>query len=333
MVGVDHQIRNPIVIVGCQRSGTTVLRTMLNQHPDLLVHPLEPQFILGLRQRFGLCVRNVDAALSYVLRHPYVPDGLDRERFVRSCPAHPRGMALKDLVNQYLLAWAGPQSASRRVVLKHPELTFHLGLVDYLFAEPYIVHMVRDPRANVASQLARWPRFRVWEAAMLWRKAVRAARRWRSAGLMPYAEVVYRDLVQNPEASLRKLCWALDLSYTDAMLAFDQEEMQYTPNSPPTVARIRTVDPGRLSLWRHQLTPSDIRLIEVCAQEEMRWWGFEPDRPEVASRTFAMRLLSERLHYGVKTAGRSVKSVGRSLRWRLRAGCLTPHAANSQVER
>jgi hypothetical protein len=144
--------------------------------------------------------------------------------------------------------------------------------------------------------------------------------------------VVYGDLVEKPEATLQELSQALDISYTNAMLAFEQEEIRYSRGSLPTVARFRTVDPSRLSAWRCQLTPSDIRLIEVCAEKEMAWWGFEPEWPEVASRTFATRLLSERLHYGVKTAGRWVKSVGRTMRWRLGAGRPAPHVSAGQVE-
>lgn len=48
----------PILVFGCRRSGTTLLRSMLAQHPDLLVHPKEPQFILTLRDRFGEVLRH-----------------------------------------------------------------------------------------------------------------------------------------------------------------------------------------------------------------------------------------------------------------------------------
>jgi hypothetical protein len=308
-------IQAPIVTVGCRRSGTTLLRSMMSGHPDLLVHPGEPRYILGLWRKFGSTIRNVPAALAYVAAQPNLPDGLSEDGLESACGSS-RQMSLRQLVHCCLQAWGKDELCRKRIVLKHPALVFHLDLLPELFPDVHVVHVVRDPRAAVSSQLSRWPKLSVWEAAEWWRNSVRAGRTWQRRGTTPYTEVQYEDLVLSPGEALGRLCRHLGISYHPGMLKLELETKLYSPDAPPSLVQFSSPDPSRIMLWRERLSPLEIRMVEACCHKEMAWWGYEPVAPRVSAVLFASRLLGEKLRYELKAAIRRIRTTVRQTGWR-----------------
>ncbi len=307
-------IEHPIVIVGSPRSGTTLLRTILNQHPDLLVYPDEPQFILEMYQRYGTTVRNVPAAIAYLAEHRYVPDSVGRETLQVTClQAGP--VPLRYIIACYLRVWGGDNLAAHRIVLKHPELVLHLDLVNELFPEAHIVHIVRDPRANVSSQRARWPQFTVWECSMKWRNAVQAALKWQDSGKTSFSELRYEDLLLTPEQTLRTLCQSLNIPFTAEMLSFNQRETVYTSGGIAEEKKFTAPDPSRLTAWQDRMSTLDICLIEACCKKEMALWDYKLEQPPEQTN-LPLHLASQKIHYRYRVAGRRVKSAFRTLGWR-----------------
>jgi hypothetical protein len=284
-------IAPPVFIVACRRSGTTLLRTMLAQHPNLQAHPDEPQFILGAYQRFGQRFEEGAQAVDYVVHHQYCAPGISAE----SLPANPR--TLSELIHAYLMAWC---DSERQPVLKHPMLILHLDLLDSLFPNATIIHVVRDPRANVSSQRARWSHLSVWECASFWRDAVRNARRWAQRNQGRYVELQYEHLVINPQNTLRTLCTALRIPYTQQLLQFEQNETVFDRTTAATVQRFTGADSSRVNLWQERLSSADIRLIERCCYREMAWWDYALLQPPVAWLPYSGRFITENGHYQLK---------------------------------
>lgn len=305
----------PIVITGCQRSGTTLLRTMLGRHPTMLEHPDEPQFILDLYKRHGNSIKDVTTAVSYITNHPYTPTTVSYHALRKALQTDSK-LRLKDLIQTYIRIWVGDNIHTKRPILKDPALIFHLPLVVHLFPQATIVHIIRDPRANVSSQITRWPHITVWEAAMMWKKAVTHGRDW-AATNSQYIEVSYENLLQNPDEELQSLCQFLRVPFSNKMLDFEQETTIFTPDGTPQQVIHRTVDPSRLFAWKEQLTSTTIKLIEQCCQEEMRLWHYPLLYPTVPPMQYKISLIREQAFYRFKISGKFTKAIGRKLLWRL----------------
>ncbi len=306
---------SPIVIVGCQRSGTTLLRTMLGNHPAILEHPDEPQFILGLYQRFGFEIRDVREAIEYVAGHPYFPKSLSREALESALrPLNP--ISLADFMDTYLAVWAGDAIHGKQVLLKHPHLVFSLGLVQRVFRDPIVIHILRDPRANVLSQRTRWPQFSIWECAMLWRNAVRSARRWAERTDEQYLEVRYEDLVHQPGVILGRLTSDLCLSFTPRMLDFRQETTLFSDAGTPSQVTLTSPDPTRTHRWQEMLSDDEIYRIEQCCRQEMGWWDYPLSDPEGTKKPGTALLLAEMADYKYKNLGRKAMAQVRIIGWR-----------------
>lgn len=306
--------RAPIVIVGCRRSGTTLLRTILEGHPDLLVHPDEPQFFLELYRRYGFSKMNAKSAVEHVLDHPYHAPNVHAQAFSGAGSK----LDLIELARLYVDDWKAGQG-KKRLVLKHPQLVFHLEAVSRLFPGCTIINIIRDPRANVSSQRTRWPQFSVWTCAMYWRNAVRAAGVWGARHPERYLSISYEALVQDPEPTVRRLCDGLCLSFTERLLTFRQSEVMFGPGGSTQIKEFTAPDPSHKDLWKQRLSREDVQLIEYCCAQEMAELGYDPVTAKKLSLPLQLRRFREQIAYRFYTAGKQIKNAVRRLHARLQS--------------
>lgn len=269
---------SPVFVVGPPRSGTTLVRVVLNRHPDL--HVLSETHLWDL----------------WVARHPGLRTG-DRAAFSAYWTAFTStdGFRWLDLppdeVPRLLDGWgrwddvavmtALLEAARRRhgvdrVGEKTPDHARHLDRLLGGFPDARVVHVVRDPRATVASELRH-------DAAWTSDDPVVAARRWArgvtslvGAAEDPRIHVVrYEDLVTRPEATLGRLCGHVGLELTDAMLAPGPGHPDYVHGSRDPWGGI---DPGSLHSWRDQLDGVTLaRIAPVVAHAAARLGYPAPD--------------------------------------------------------
>ena len=306
----------PILVFGCRRSGTTLLRSMLAQHPDLLVHPKEPQFILTLRDRFGEVLRHKKKAILALCQHPYLPADIDPEGLMAKL-SDPTVRSWSDLIYTYLAYWAGEQHLPKQIVLKDPAFTFHLEALGKLFPEARYIHVVRHPYGNVSSQRARWQNASVWECSVWWQEAVTIGHKMAQTQPERCLEIKYEDLVLAPEKTLQLICQFLKIPFAETMVDFTLETLSFSPERPPQAKQFQGLDAERLERWRHFLTPEDLRLIEACCQAEMSWWHYEKAAPPVDDLVFRRRLWREQAGYAVLKNGRFLKQQLRQLKYRM----------------
>ena len=305
-----------IIVFGCRRSGTTLLRSMLEQHPALLVHPKEPQFILTLLERFGYTLRRKEKAVLALGKHPYLPENLDREALIAEL-ADASLCIWPDLIHAYLLFWAKGQNGPAQIVLKDPAFTFQLDAVQTLFPEARYIHLVRHPYGNVSSQRARWQNASVWECAVWWKNAVAIGHHMAQMEPGHCLEVVYEELVLDPAGTLRQICQFLEIPFVRQILDFTLETISFSPEKPPEAKQFHGLDPARLERWRDFLTAEDIRLIEYVCSAEMDWWQYQKLTPAVNKLTFYGRLLREWAGYVLLNNGRLLKKRLRQLKYRI----------------
>lgn len=270
----------PIFLVGCARSGTTLLSTMLHAHSAIAMPP-ETRFLIPVyehRARFGdltdpanrrrLARRLTDKQSRFAdLR-------LDRAGVVDAIVAAPPtlGSAMACVWQEF-----ARDRGKRRWGEKRPAYWREIDVVLRLFPTAQIVHLVRDPRSCVASllQVSWWHRD-VASSTALWVAADRTLRRaGRRLPADSYHLVRYEDLVTDPRTTLTQLCAFLDEPFEETMLDHSEAAADIVPERKTWHARTHgEVDPARMDAWRTRLTPPQVRLIETVAGPAMRRHGY-----------------------------------------------------------
>jgi Sulfotransferase family len=323
---VTHS-RRPVFVGGCPRSGTTLLRTMLNSHPELAI-PHETRVLIdGYRRRamWGdlgdpenrrrLARWVVDRKVSRYRRLSENADELV-EAMVAAPPT------LGSVLGAGFRLFAA-HHGKERWGEKRPSVVLNLDAVFAMFPDAQYVNVVRDPRAAVAS-IRRVGKRYGWGAHGLpggtdtWERSVRAADRWRRR--LPadqFLEVQYEHLVADPSAALARIVEFLELDAAglDAMLHHHESADLRRGTLHSLVSKPVTTE--RLRAWEQGLRPREIAFVESVLGDYMRRYGYEPVAagvkvPERLRRRHKQRRRQMRL----KTAQRRARDLRIRLTYR-----------------
>jgi hypothetical protein len=277
-------------VVGVPRSGTTLLRLMLDAHPELAIPPethFIPAVIRALR-RGG----SADRVADRITQHRRWADfGLDAEELrarIRALDPLEAGPAVRAFYELYAEGQAKPRWGD-----KTPGYATKMRRIAKALPEARFIHVIRDGRDVVASQARRSRRpLPVDIAARRWKRRILSTRN-RAQGVEHYAEVRYEELVADTEATLRRVCALVELPFDEAMLGYheDAEERlaeidrdlparrgrQDLGAGPRIAAHARAdqpPDPGRIGAWRDEMAAEDAAAFEAEAGDLLDALGY-----------------------------------------------------------
>lgn len=277
----------PIFIVGCDRSGTTLLRLMLTCHSSVAVPPESP-FLREMHRRWG------DVRLERPDQVAALCDDLYAVKKFADWRVE-RPVLQSTLIQHLPLDYAGFVEAvyeeygrehdpsAVRWGDKNPTYAMDLDLLWRLFPSATIIHIVRDGRAvlnsfrtaNRKAGQAIWPES-PGAAARLWVRRIDAAAQHRNHP--HYIEVFYEKLVGAPEEELRRLCDRLSLTYDPVMLEFAQvnrqEELVPQDRLAWHGATLQPVQVANADRWRQELDPQAASRFELFAGNHLIQYGY-----------------------------------------------------------
>jgi hypothetical protein len=305
----------PVVVLGVSRSGTTLLKAMLDAHSQLAI-PSESYFIPQLWDRHGAHPRR-DAFVADLTRLEKIAEwAVDPEDVRRRLPERPTfAESVQAIYRIYAESRGKPRFGE-----KTPLYMQYLDVLERAFPEARYVHIVRDGRDAALSLLAmtRRPRLNlsrprgVGDFACAWRREVRAAQRF--GRRHQYLELRYEDLVAEPEARLREVCAFLELEYEPGMLEYHRREDPALYADHPRLAQPPVRDARS---WREELSREDTELFEAIAGDLLSELGYERAYARPGRRT---RAAAERAAYWARVWAWSVALplVRKTPAWRLR---------------
>ncbi|MEA2486305.1 MAG: hypothetical protein QOD46_1416 [Actinomycetota bacterium] len=277
----DHD-SEPVFIVGMGRSGTTMLRLMLHRHPDLAVLSETSFGALVWERRWGFPM--VDPIEPYQTRL--------LNSFVRRLHSEDMEDLQIDWGEYRRKVLAGPNSLNRflrilgemwaqelgktRWAEKTPTHVHYLPVFRKMWPKMTAINAVRDPRAVAASWI-KTGFSRVSDpvaVAVEWRRSVRAAETAASGGAAVLT-VRYEDLVEQPEAVLRKVCAHSSLDYEDQLLEFHEAADESAPHLQWMQNLNQPLSTGNVDKWKEQLSTEEIFYIEVVAGSALEEYGYE----------------------------------------------------------
>ena len=277
----------PFFVVGSARSGTTLLRLILNSHPKLAVPP-ESRFIIEFLPRSeDVNVREYLDSLAGHRRFQSWHVDIDKVRdLIGPHERVPYNVAIEKTFG----AFAAEHGKSRWGD-KTPRYVENIPQLVSLFPDAQFIHLVRDGR-NVALSYAETdfgPKT-IAKAARIWQRRVgRGMQDGRPLGPARYTEVKYEDLVADSEAVVKDICSFLGVEFDQKM--FDEEERakglsdragKYNPHvTGESISRTRS--------WEEDMPPAQVEVFEAIAGDVLTDLGYERrfPSPSAAAKTRA----------------------------------------------
>lgn len=263
---------NPYVfIVGCPRSGTSLLKRMLNAHSQIAVFGESHWIVQLFEEQRGLTPQGL--VTPELISHLVDSPKFNRLRIssvqLETLLAAPHPITYSAFISRIFDVYA--QSQGKALVgNKTPWFVRRIHTLHTLWPRARCVHLIRDGR-DVCLSVANWPTthrnhpalFFTWKedavstAALWWEYMVRTGRQaGESLGPELYYEIRYESLVSHPAEECSRLCAFLRLPYDGAMLSCHEGQTK------PVAARPVT---RGLRDWRSQMSADEDARFEAAA--------------------------------------------------------------------
>ncbi len=309
-----------LFIVGTPRSGTSLLQTLLACHPQ--TRPIPESYLFAdltptVGQANGLpptwrrpipTTLSVPAAQRFItgLRQRRVPDYIDWSQFISDCTIGDR-VNIAQLVRYFFALHA--TGNSQLIIEKTPTHLYFIDEICTLLPDARFVQIVRDPRDQICSfadmiRSARGSSPSLYDLSRAWRIGVEIGRRH---GIR---FVRYEDLVRNPFAVVEPIAKWMGLAFEPAYLERQTEVSDQTrpSNAHWNMRTRRPITQQRISRYRTDLSPLDIRLVETVCRNHMTTYGYTPTSDPLATHL----MLRQQLAHAVRRTGLGCKQGIRS---------------------
>jgi hypothetical protein len=289
-----------LFIVGCPRSGTTMLQQALDRHPRIIIPPETGYFFyfLGHTLKAQRCqLRRITADLG--IDPPPLPRRISR--------ADDAIAFYEELASRYCHLIGQNADGCEYFGEKTPDHLLCIRRIHRLFPDARFVLIHRDGR-DVALSLTKVP----WSPPdyyinfAIWLRFARAQQRAMAMKDLALRCVRYEDLVEDPQAELRRITGFLGVEYTSSMAEGKGRE-----RGVPEWERgwksgaLDQINDSRVAVWRRELATDQLKHVERWGGDVLQALGYPlaTDRAESLPLWFFPRL------YGKHTLWRAQAAV------------------------
>jgi len=271
-------------IIGTQRSGSNMLRLMLNQVPQIaaphpphilqIFFPLLPGYgDLGIEANFQLLAADI---CEYVKANPvsWEMDTLEASQLISRCRQH----TLIDLCTAVYELYAEQHGASIWCCKSMANLQF-IPQIEANGLRPIYIHLVRDGRDVAASfRKAIVGEKHIYHLAKQWKQDQETSEKYcKEYAPDRYARVSYEDLIHDTENTMEKLLGRLNLHYDKHVLEFYKtDEAKHTAEAGKMWNNVtHPVMTHNSNKFLTQLSEEDIALFESIAGDTLEHFGYK----------------------------------------------------------
>jgi LPS sulfotransferase NodH len=307
-----------LFIVGCARSGTTLLERLLNAHPLMAIAPEMHWITNAFRRRRWNASRCLvtHETLGNLVEHEMFPRfNISRDDFLRLVKAGKPIKGAKFMTGFFDLY----RRASGKILVgtKTPSYIQRLMSLHRLWPETKFIHVIRDGRdvclsvldwhhaGRTAGRYGTWTLDPITTTALWWKRKVQLGQEaGRTLGPGLYYELRYEALIADPVDACASVCRFLGIPHDEAMLRFHEGPAPANEiDHPWGPIRDRTRD------WRKQMPAETCQQFEAAAGDLLAELGYARAWPRV-SPDVEKQVDEIRLRFCAEASGRGDRLPG-----------------------
>jgi len=274
---IDEVQKTPIVfILGCPRSGTTLLQSSLNAHPNIIAPP-ESQFINLFYPRFGK-IKHMNAdSISEFVNTLFCEPLFSNLWLLNKAQIEEKLASVAEYLDYPLLCkmlFYQMRENKEKVLLicdKNPRYSLFAKKLLKIFPEARFIHIIRDPRDNVNSNIKRLNKKNTFFLARQWLGFNICIENMKRRFPNKFFTIIYEDMVRNPENTFIPLCEYLAVPYNDAMLNHQFPERLQMYEGQKAYKRAKTahqnllqpINTSNIGKWKNEMSEPDRTITEI----------------------------------------------------------------------
>jgi len=274
-------------ILGRPRSGTTLVRTVFDAHPNISI-PLETIVIPELFPEFGRIkewdkekiIRFFNKAIK--LRY-YSNWSSDSEKLKNDLLKLEGKASYSDFIKTFYLNYVSFYDKNQITLIgdKTPYNSNHIPLLIKLFPKAKFIHIIRDPHEHILSM--KKVDFGSNSALVIsqnWKILNKKIERAKRKNPEKFITVKFEDFLMTPEKFLKEWCEFLSIEYSESMMKFyeikDQVNEHYTPEQVNKVhsSLLKPIVPGKINAWMDKMSKKDAMICEFVTSRYINSYGY-----------------------------------------------------------
>jgi hypothetical protein len=322
----------PVFICGHPKSGTSLLRSLLDSHPQLVVYPEESGFFRRyLPASHGLSLEAKLTLANERLIHIFTWNSTNPPPSQAGFPgrdySHISFEAVQQAMRQSLAAQGCRHDGDllSAAVLAYGQVSGHLteatcrwvektqyderyaGQIFAWWPQARCIHIVRDPRDNFVSYHRKHPEWSAEVFAWSWVNSTQMGmQNVARYGALRYWLLRYEDLAQQPAETLRELCHFLEIEDHPSLHAPTRGGAAWQGNSM-FAERFDEISSAPLDRWKVELPAEEAGVIAALARPEMKRLGYAIQPIAARSRLRALSWRARRWSAALRGRGKPRK--------------------------
>ncbi|MDJ0553987.1 MAG: sulfotransferase [Microcoleaceae cyanobacterium MO_207.B10] len=274
---LDHP---PIFILGVPRSGTTLLRMMIDSHPEIMCGP-EAHWITNEELGWAPSLRSLTLFLTqnqWGVAKAF--KGVDEDLIYQ---------LMANLINE-IMSTSARSHGKIRWAEKTPRNIIAAPFLYKLFPHAKFIYIYRDGRDVALSTIGKWKTITIAEKKVKnnYRNALKRWVEWnkkfkkdaKKIGLN-YISIRYEDLATSPQEEMAKLLDFIEVEWSDKVLSPHESEhdiITMKGEGMKTFYNRHSIDTASLYKWKKDLNWWQKRISKSIAEETLLKLGYEPTK-------------------------------------------------------
>lgn len=265
---MEKQFKGPLFIVGLSRSGTKLIRDLLNRNTQICIPDEESVFLPTILSNSSLTTsETIERIQKSMFVHRFKDIQIPNIEELNKYADTSSKLGVVEATFKYYgikgrnwnnnLIWGD----------KTPTYLRHIDLIKTHFPNLKVIHIIRDPRDRALSVKKTWGKS-MCRATEKWRNEIEDSRKWEGQDF--YYEVKYEDLVKETEKELKLICNFLNISFESKMLELMKPSEKHGQNSTKT-----KVNSSNINKFE-QVDKNLLKRIEEIAFPMMKQLNYEP---------------------------------------------------------
>jgi len=276
--------KGPLFVVGMSRSGTTLLREILNRNPEVGIPSSESLFIPYIIHRFRDKPFPLEQKLVQEFRNI-----IKESSFYNKLRAN--GLVLQDSEFDHMLKLKSLEETIEALMRffiasdtkkygfiwgdKSPNYLLSIALLKSFFPSARFIHIIRDPRDRALSAHKAWGA-NLYFAAERWHKSIKTARMQGQKSGDDYLEVFYEKFTGAPDKGIEQICKFLDINYDESMLELKSPVEKYHTEIDAETRNTTRIVSDNTKKYIHELNPDQIKRIDEIVFPVAHVLGYSP---------------------------------------------------------
>ena len=291
----------PIFIVGCPRSGTTILAAILNAHPEIAT-ATETHFFNYISKQKKYNWKNfTEKYFEMLLDESRIVDFFTLTKISKEdLRARFRALKLssdseqnKKEVFSLLIEALVEKKGKKLFCEKTPQHLQNVEEIIKLYPQAKIINLIRDGRDAVNSLVKMpWRPDGLLNNSRFWQTYIKIGQNLEAKlDKQSFVTVKYEDLLREPQEIIKKLCDFIGVEFIDSMITRDSKEEQGSENifsdweSSWKHKSLEEIDSTRIGAWAKELDGEDQLILNWHQAKILKTLGYEAEKVQLKFNT------------------------------------------------